>query len=81
VPDLPFKASALMIFPDLETACKAVILLKNTPVAAVELIDRAGLRSVEEQDGMPEYLKTLNGKASAILVETRAEKEELLILL
>lgn len=68
----PFKASALMIFPDIEKACCAVSLLKEAPVSAVEIMDRAGIRSVENQDGMPDYLKTLSSSASAILVETRA---------
>lgn len=68
----PFKASALMIFPDIEKACHAVSLLKEAPVSAVEIMDRAGIRSVENQDGMPDYLKILSSSASAILVETRA---------
>ena len=68
----PFRASALMIFPDIEKACNAVSLLKSAPVSAVEIMDRAGLRSVEDHDGMPAYLKTLSSTASAILVETRA---------
>ena len=74
----PFKASSLMIFPDIEKGCKAVSLLQRAPVSAVELIDRAGLRAVENQDGMPEYLKNINPSGCAILVETRAKiKEEL----
>jgi D-lactate dehydrogenase len=68
----PFKASSLMIFPDVESACNAVSLIKNTPVSAVELIDRAGLRSVESQKGMPDYLKVLNNDVCALLVETVA---------
>ena len=68
----PFKASSLMVFPDIEKACNAVSLLKSAPVSAVELMDRAGLRSVEDQAGVPNYLKTLCPTASAILVETRA---------
>ena len=68
----PFKASSLMIYPDIEKACNAVSLLKFAPVAAVELIDRAGIRSVENEAGIPTYLKTLNPNACAILVETRA---------
>jgi len=74
----PFKASSLMIYPDIENACHAVSLLKFAPVAAVELIDRAGMRSVENQEGMPAYLKTLNPNACAILVETRAMDKDLL---
>lgn len=66
------KASSLMIFPDIEKACRAVSILKSEPVAAVELMDRAALRSVENDVGVPAYLKTLSVGASAILVETRA---------
>jgi len=66
----PFRASSLMIFTDIEKACKAVNILKSTPVSAVELIDRAGLRSVENQKGIPEYLKLLKNDVCALLVET-----------
>jgi D-lactate dehydrogenase len=72
----PFRASSLMIFPDIEKACNAVSLLKSAPVAAVELMDRAGLRSVEDQAGMPSYLKNLSPTACAILVETRATQAD-----
>jgi len=68
-----FKASALMIFSDIEKACTAVSTLKSAPVVAVELIDRAGLRSVENEAGMPGYLKNLQQNACAILVETAAD--------
>ena len=49
----PCKASALVFFPDIETACQAVIRLKPQPVSAVELLDRAALRSVEDKAGLP----------------------------
>jgi len=66
------KASALVLFDHLETACSAVTRLKSTPVAAVELLDRASLRSVEAKPGMPEALATLPDDGAALLVETRA---------
>ena len=66
------KATALMIFPDIKIACEAVAVLKSQPVAAVELMDRASIRSVEEKPGMPSYFKTLPETAAALLVETRA---------
>ncbi len=66
----PYKASSLMIFPDIEKACNAVIFLKTQPVSAVELIDRAGLRSVENEKGIPSFLKNLNENTCALLVET-----------
>lgn len=77
--DHPCKASALLIFPDIETACKAVIYLKPTPVSAVELIDRAGLRSVENEKGIPDYLKSLQDEACALLVETVANDNHALL--
>ncbi|MDS4029294.1 MAG: FAD-binding and (Fe-S)-binding domain-containing protein [Candidatus Contendobacter sp.] len=66
------KATALMIFPDIQTACEAVAALKSQPVAAVELMDRASIRSVENKAGMPAYFKELPETAAALLVETRA---------
>ncbi|MCC9003096.1 MAG: FAD-binding oxidoreductase, partial [Candidatus Competibacter sp.] len=66
------KATALMIFPDIKTACEAVAMLKSQPVAAVELMDRASLRSVEHKPAMPSYFKELSETAAALLVETRA---------
>src|SRR5215218_889246 len=66
------KASALVLFDHLETACSAVTRLKTTPVAAVELLDRASLRSVQDKPGMPEALRALPDDGAALLVETRA---------
>ena len=72
VPEHADKASALILFDDLKTACEAVTALKATPVAAVELMDRAALRSVERKPGMPVSLAALHGECAALLVETRA---------
>lgn len=78
VPEHPFKASALVFFNDVRTTCQAVALLKSTPVAAVELMDRAGLRSVETKPGMPDFIKQLPHDAAALLIETRAETAAIL---
>ena len=53
------KASALIFYPDVTTACQAIPILRRQPVAAAELMDRAGLRSVEGKEGMPDYLQEL----------------------
>ncbi len=74
----PHKASSLMLFPDMKSACEAVQALKPQPVAAVEMMDRASLRSVEGKPGMPDYLSSLSPTASALLVETRAQTAALL---
>jgi D-lactate dehydrogenase len=76
VPEHPHKASALIFFDQLRTSCEAVAALKTEPVAAVELIDRAGLRSIENQAGMPTFIKELPDDAAALLVETRAESAQ-----
>ncbi len=72
VVDYADKASSLMVFPDIESTCRAVSALKEAPVEAVEIMDRTALRSVESKSGMPDYLVSLPARAGAILVETRA---------
>jgi D-lactate dehydrogenase len=69
----PCKASALVFFPSIESACQAVIRLKATPVSAVELLDRPALRSVENKPGLPPVMRTLGDEAAALLIEVRAE--------
>lgn len=72
------KASALILYPDVPTACQAIPILQRQPVAAAELMDRASLRSVQDKPGMPESLKELGDTVTALLVETRAESAEAL---
>jgi D-lactate dehydrogenase len=72
VPEYADKASAFILFDNLETACRAVTALKTAPVAAVELADRAALRSVEGKPGLPQSIRTLGPDGAALLVETRA---------
>ncbi len=71
-----FKASAMVYFETCEIAAKAVQCLKKAPVAAVELVDRAGLKSVESQAGMPDFLKDLPSDATALLIEVRGETHD-----
>ncbi|MDX1368257.1 FAD-binding and (Fe-S)-binding domain-containing protein [Pseudomonas sp.] len=78
VPDHPHKASALLVFPDVESCCRAVTVLKLQPVSAVELLDRRSLRSVESKPGMPDWVKSLSNGACALLIESRAASQSLL---
>ncbi len=78
VPELRYKATALLLFPSIVDACKGVEILKSCPVEAVELMDRASLRSVEDKEGMPNYLRRLDRDVAALLVETRGTDPELL---
>ena len=78
VVDHPHKASALIVFPTVESCCKAVTVLKQQPVSAVELLDRRSLRSVQNKPGMPEWVKGLSDNACALLIESRAASQSLL---
>lgn len=69
----PFKASTLVFFPSVESACQAAIRLKKEPVSAVELLDRPALRSVEDKPGLPQMMRLLGSDAAALLIEVRAE--------
>ena len=68
----PCKASALVFFPDIRSACEAVIRLKPQPVSAVELLDRPALRSVQDKPGLPAIMRQLGDDAAALLIEVRA---------
>ncbi|MFK7607594.1 MULTISPECIES: FAD-binding and (Fe-S)-binding domain-containing protein [unclassified Pseudomonas] len=76
--DHPNKASALIVFPDVETCCNAVTVLKSQPVSAVELLDRRSLRSVQDKPGMPSFVQQLSANACALLIESRAATQTLL---
>ncbi|PSW21804.1 4Fe-4S ferredoxin [Photobacterium sanctipauli] len=66
------KASALLVFADIEEASKAVTTLSKTPVAAVELMDGRAMRSVADKPGMPAFIQSLDLEAAALLVESHA---------
>ena len=82
VEDLKDKASALIYFKDIKEACSAVTKLKlarddkSITVDAVELMDRAGLRSIENDPAMPEFIKDFDENITALLIETRAISDE-----
>jgi D-lactate dehydrogenase len=73
----PHKASALMRFPDIRSACEAAAALRGA-VSAAEIMDRASIASVQGKPGMPEGLAELGPGVAALLVEVRgATKKEL----
>jgi len=69
VPDLPVKYTGLLLFPDLHAACAAIAPLREAGAAALELMDRASLRSVETKPGIPSEIRHLPDAAAALLVE------------
>lgn len=72
VPDHPCKATGLLYFENIFEACRAIVPLSNSGAAAIELMDRASLRSIENIKGVPPILKTLPAEAAALLVEYQA---------
>ncbi|WP_263358765.1 FAD-binding and (Fe-S)-binding domain-containing protein [Acidicapsa ligni] len=75
VPDYPVKYTGLLLFPDLHAACSAITPLSTAGAAALELMDRASLRSVEDHPGVPAHLKSLPESAAALLVEFQTPDE------
>lgn len=78
VPEYPHRASSLLVFPSVDSCCRAVTVLKQQPVSAVELLDRRSLRSVEHKAGMPAWVKSLSDHACALLIESSALTASLL---
>jgi len=72
VPDFPLKSTALLLFPDLYAACSSIGALAQAGAAALELMDRPSLRSVQDQAGVSPLLKTLPDSAAGVLVEFQA---------
>ncbi|MBU2954915.1 FAD-binding and (Fe-S)-binding domain-containing protein [Marinobacter sp. F3R08] len=78
VPEYPDKATALLVFRDATSCCRAASVLRSQPVAAVELLDRRSLRSVQDKPGLPDWIHGLSEDACALLVETRAASSDVL---
>ena len=75
VPDLPVKVTGFLLFPDIHAACAAIVPLRDAGAAALELLDRASLRSVETQPGIPPSIKGLPEGAAALLAEFQGPDE------
>lgn len=80
VPDHPHKASCLVLFDELESACQAVSALKaQGAVDAVELVDRPSIVAVQGKAGLPAFLyREQAPRAAALLIETRGASAEAL---
>ncbi len=69
LPDYKVKSTALLYFPTVYAACDAIVPLTQSGAAAVELMDRPSLRSVEHIEGLPTIIKELPRGAAALLIE------------
>jgi D-lactate dehydrogenase len=75
VPDLPVKYTGLLLFPDLYAASASIVPLREAGAKALEIMDRASLRSVEDQAGVPPSLKKLQAGAAGLLAEFQSVNE------
>jgi len=78
VPVQAFRASSLIYFKDLEAACNAVPLLREAKIPAIEIMDREALRSVENNAGIPDYIRELGPGVTALLIDLEEESQEAL---
>lgn len=72
LPDYPLKATGLLYFSSVQEAADALLPLTESGARALEIMDRASLRSVENLSGAPDILRALPEQAAAILVEYQA---------
>ncbi len=76
VPDLPVKYTGLLLYSDLYAAADSIIPLRQAGAKTLEIMDRASLRSVEHQTGVPASLRTLPEGAAGLLVEFQSADEK-----
>jgi len=72
LPDLPYKYTGLLVFATVQAACEAIVPLNASGAKALELMDRASLRAIENQTAL-DWLSQLPDAAAALLVEYQAE--------
>jgi D-lactate dehydrogenase len=75
IPDLPLKSTGLLLFPGVPAACEAIEPLRASGAKALELMDRASLRSIEGRPGIPRFVNDLPPQAAALLAEYQAETD------
>ncbi len=76
LPDYPRRYTGQLYFKTLQDAASAIAPLKESGVRAAEIMDRAALRSVENNPGVPTILRQLPEGTTAILAEYQAQDME-----
>ncbi len=78
IPDFAFKKTGMLYFENIESACKKINELTELGAKAIEFMDRAALRSVENEKGILGFVKNLPDTVCAFLVEFQSETKEML---
>ncbi len=76
VPDLRVKYTGLLLFPNLHAAAAAIVPLREAGAAALEMMDRASLRAIQDLPSIPPVIKGLADDAAGILVEFQVADEQ-----
>ena len=71
LPINPYKASAMVYFPDIVSAAKAVVALKGVELSAAELLDKRSLTSVGDS-----HISRETPDLTALLIEVQARTPE-----
>ena len=79
LPDYPRRYTGQLYFKNLQDAAASIIPIRESGARAVEIMDRAALRSVENNPGVPSILRQLPEGATAILVEYQAPDAETIL--
>ena len=78
IPDKPYKITGLLFFATPKAACDAIGALTASGAEALEFMDRAALRSIEQLPGAPPFLRDLPEDTSCILCEYQGEDKQTL---
>jgi len=71
-PVCPLASTGLLLFRDVRSACAAIPRLNDCGAFAIEMMDRAAMRSVEAMPGVRQILGELPEQAFGLLVEFAA---------
>jgi D-lactate dehydrogenase len=76
LPEYERKYTGLLYFPDVQSAGRAIPLLAESGARALEIMDRASLRSIENLEGAPAAIRRLPDAAAAILMEYQCQTSD-----
>jgi D-lactate dehydrogenase len=76
LPEFSKKYTGLLHFANIHQAASAIYPLNQSGARAIEIMDRASLRSIENLPGAPSILKDLPESAASILVEYQAGTDD-----
>ncbi|WP_234399114.1 FAD-binding and (Fe-S)-binding domain-containing protein [Pseudoalteromonas sp. T1lg75] len=73
-----FKRTGLFTFADVQSACVLIEQLSSLPIAAVEMLDKRALLSVQDHAVMPQDIADFPPEATALLIEISDENQQAL---